>query len=88
VIEEYLGLAGHAADTTGPVFRPVTNNRTGDLDRPLDPPRSIKILCGNMVSRPALAPKLSLCVHSLRATAATKGGLHRSVLRSDWLKWS
>src|SRR5712692_9986983 len=37
LIEEYLALAGHAADTTGPVFRPVTNNRTGDLDRPLDP---------------------------------------------------
>jgi integrase/recombinase XerD len=37
LIEEYLALAGHAADTSGPVFRPVTNNRTGDLDRALDP---------------------------------------------------
>ena len=36
LIEEYLALAGHAADTSGPVFRPVTNSRTGDLDRPLD----------------------------------------------------
>jgi integrase/recombinase XerD len=37
LIEEYLALAGHAADVSGPVFRPVTNDRTGDLDRPLDP---------------------------------------------------
>src|ERR1700733_5898414 len=36
LIEQYLALAGHAADTSGPVFRPVTNNRTGKLDRPLD----------------------------------------------------
>src|SRR5208282_853634 len=33
LIEGYLALAGHAAETSGPVFRPVTNNRTGDLDR-------------------------------------------------------
>ena len=24
LIEQYLALAGHAADTSGPVFRPVT----------------------------------------------------------------
>jgi len=32
LIEEYLALAGHGADSAGPVFRPVTNNRTGELD--------------------------------------------------------
>src|SRR6516162_5155414 len=37
LIEEYLATAGHADDSPGPVFRPVTNNRTGKLDRPLDP---------------------------------------------------
>jgi integrase/recombinase XerD len=37
LIEEYLAVAGHGADTAVPVFRPVTNNRTGDLDRPLSP---------------------------------------------------
>ena len=37
LIEENLALAGHAADTSGPVFRPVTNNHTGELDRALDP---------------------------------------------------
>jgi Luciferase-like monooxygenase len=36
-VAEHLTLAGHIADTAGSVFRPVTNNRTGELDRPLDP---------------------------------------------------
>jgi len=37
LVEEYLALAGHGADAVVPVFRLVTNNRTGELDRPLDP---------------------------------------------------
>ena len=32
--EECLSLAGHAADTSGPVFPPGTNNRTKGLDQP------------------------------------------------------
>jgi hypothetical protein len=30
LIEEYVARAGHGADAAGPVFLPVTNNRTGD----------------------------------------------------------
>src|SRR5215469_6019630 len=37
LIEDYLAMARHGDDASGPVFRPVTNNRTGELDRPLDP---------------------------------------------------
>ena len=37
LIEEYLALAGHSGDAAGPVVRPVTNNRTDELDGPLDP---------------------------------------------------
>ena len=37
LIEEYVALAGHGSDPAAPVFRPVTNNRSGTLDRPLDP---------------------------------------------------
>jgi hypothetical protein len=29
--------ARHAANASEDVFRPITNNRTGELDRPLDP---------------------------------------------------
>src|ERR1700687_4398683 len=36
-IEEYLALAGHRSDLDGALFRPVKNNRTGRLDRHLDP---------------------------------------------------
>jgi integrase/recombinase XerD len=64
LIEEYLALAGHAADTSGPVFRPVTNKRTGDLDRPLDPASVYQ----NIVRKYALETGISaqvngLCVH-------------------------
>jgi hypothetical protein len=37
MIEDYLALAGHRSDLEGALFRPVKNNRTGELDRPLDP---------------------------------------------------
>jgi hypothetical protein len=37
LIEEYLTVAGRGADAGGLLFRPVTNNRTGELDRALDP---------------------------------------------------
>src|SRR5271167_1066615 len=37
LIEEYLGVAAQGADVAGPVFRPVTNKRTKELDRSLNP---------------------------------------------------
>ena len=65
------GLAGHGA-ATGPVFRPVTNNRTKELDRPLNPDsiyRNIVLKYGRETG--VSAEVNGLCVHSLRATAAT-----------------
>jgi site-specific recombinase XerD len=72
LIEEYLASAGHGGDAAGPVFRPVTNNRTGELDRALDPGS----IYHNIVRKYGLETGISaqvngLCVHSLRATAAT-----------------
>jgi integrase/recombinase XerD len=60
-------------------IRPVTNNRTGELDRPLDPARCIK----NIVRKYGLETGISaqvngLCVHSLRATAATNSLSHEA----------
>ncbi|HXR24084.1 MAG TPA: hypothetical protein VN742_01895 [Candidatus Binataceae bacterium] len=77
MIEEYLALAGHGADLPRPVFRPVTNNRTGDLDRALDPASVYR----NIVLKYGLETGISaevngLCVHSLRATAATNALTH------------
>src|SRR6204780_4571750 len=37
MIEDYLALTGHRNDVEGALFRPVNNNRTGRLDRHLDP---------------------------------------------------
>ena len=37
LIEEYLAVAGHGHDVAGPAFRPVTNNRTKELEKPLNP---------------------------------------------------
>jgi site-specific recombinase XerD len=88
LIEEYLAMAGHAADLPGPVFRPVTNNRTGDLDRPLDPASVYR----NIVLKYGLETGISaevngLCVHSLRATAATNALSHEADIAKvqEWL---
>ena len=88
LIEEYLALAGHGADTAGPVFRPVTNNRTKELDRPLDPASVYR----NIVRKYGLETGISaevngLCVHSLRATAATNALSHEADIAKvqEWL---
>ena len=88
LIEEYLALAGHGADADGPLFRPVTNNRTGTLDRHLDPGSVYR----NIVVKYGLETGISaevngLCVHSLRATAATNALSHEADIAKvqEWL---
>ena len=88
LIEAYLALAGHGADVAGPLFRPVTNNRTGELDRPLDPASVYR----NIVRKYGLETGIStevngLCVHSLRATAATNALSHEADIAKvqEWL---
>jgi integrase/recombinase XerD len=87
-IEDYLALAGHRGDLDGPLFRPVKNNRTGCLDRPLDPAsvyRNIVIKYGKQTG--ISAEVNGLCVHSLRATAATNALSHDSDIAKvqEWL---
>ena len=76
LIEEYLEAGKHGGglvfELDGPLFRPVTNNRTGSLDRHLDPGSIYR----NVVMKYAKATGISgeaigVCVHSMRATAAT-----------------
>jgi integrase len=88
LIEEYLALAGHAADTGGPVFRPVTNNRTGDLDRPLVPASVYQNNCAEVWIGDGISAQVNgLCVHSLRATAATNALSHEADIAKvqEWL---
>src|ERR1700693_1403160 len=88
MIEEYLALTGHRSDVEGALFRPVKNNRTGRLDRHLDPASVYQ----NIVRKYGLETGLSaevmgLCVHSLRATAATNALSHDSDIAKvqEWL---
>jgi integrase/recombinase XerD len=88
LIQEYLTLAGHGEDATGPLFRPVKNNVTGELDRPLNP----NSVCPNIVQKYGLETGVrtqvnGLCVHSLRATAATNALSHEADIAKvqDWL---
>ena len=89
LIEIYLALAGHGADLEGPIFRPVKNNRTKEkLNRPLDPASIYR----NIVRHYGLATGINaevngLCVHSLRATAATNALSHKADIAKvqEWL---
>ena len=88
LIEEYLALAGHKNDAAGSLFRPVKNNITGELDRSLDPNSVYR----NIVQKYGLetgvrAQVNGLCVHSLRATAATNALSHEADIAKvqEWL---
>jgi integrase/recombinase XerD len=87
-IEAYLAMAGHRSDLDGPLFRPVKNNRTGRLDRPLDPGSVYRnIVCKYGAETGISAEVIGLCVHSLRATAATNALTHDSDIAKvqEWL---
>jgi integrase/recombinase XerD len=88
LIQEYLALAGHSEDAAGPLFRPVKNNVTGELDRPLNPNSVYR----NIVQKYGLETGVrtqvnGLCVHSLRATAATNALSHEADIAKvqEWL---
>jgi integrase len=89
LIADYLAFAGHSADTASPLFHPVKNNRTAEgLDRPLDPASVYR----NIVRHYGLETRIDaevngLCVHSLRATAATNALSHQADIAKvqEWL---
>ncbi len=69
LIDDYLEKAGHREDTKGPLFRPVRNNVTGQLNKALNP---------NSIYTAIVKPYAGLGVHSLRATAATNALDHEA----------
>jgi integrase/recombinase XerD len=88
LIETYLLAAGHGDDNDGPLFRPIRNNRTGVLERPLN----TNSLYRNVVRKYGEATGLNievngLCVHSMRATAATNALSHEADIAKvqEWL---
>ena len=87
-IEEYLALTGHRGDVEGALFRPVKNNRTGCLDRHLDPASVYRNIVRKYGLETGISAEVSgLCVHSLRATAATNALSHDSDIAKvqEWL---
>ena len=88
LIAAYLEAAGHTSELHGPLFRPVKNNRTRTLAKPLHPAS----VYHNVVRRYARELGLTdaipgLCVHSLRATAATSALQHEADIAKvqEWL---
>jgi integrase/recombinase XerD len=88
LIDKYLEAAKHGGELDGALFRPVRNNRTGTLDKHLDPGSIYR----NIVRKYGLATGISaevngLCVHSLRATAATNALSHEADIAKvqEWL---
>jgi hypothetical protein len=81
-LNDYLDEARHAADTEGPLFRPVRNNRTSDLDKTITPDGVYKL-----VRRYALSLGLKIGAHALRATAATNALDHNADIAKvqEWL---
>ncbi len=73
MIGDYLEAAGHGADDTGALFRPIRNNCTGILDKALTPDAVYKIVRGY-----SAALGFEIGAHALRATAATNALDHQA----------
>jgi site-specific recombinase XerD len=82
LLSDYLEASGHAHEKSGALFRPVRNNRTGELDRMLSGDGIYKLVRG-------YAKKLGVTigVHALRAPAATNALEHEADIAKvqEWL---
>jgi integrase len=74
-INEYTEMVRRSSvvyELDGHLFRPVANNRTGTLDRPLDPGSIYQNIVVKYANESGVsAEAIGTCVHSMRATAAT-----------------
>jgi integrase/recombinase XerD len=88
LLTEYLEAAGHKEDLEGPLFRPLQNRVTGELNKPLHPVsvyQDIVKRYGHVVG--ITVDVRGFCVHSLRATAATNALAHGADIAKvqEWL---
>ena len=79
LIEEYLALAGRGADAAGPRVPPGDQQPHQGLEKPLNP----NSIYRNIIQKYGLETGIKaqvngLCVHSLRATAATNALSHEA----------
>lgn len=93
LITEYLELLKHGGavldgNRDAPLFRPVKNNRTGTLDRHLDPGSVYRNIVAEYGRATGIDVEVNgLCVHSMRATAATNALSHAADIAKvqEWL---
>lgn len=88
LIQEYLEAAGHGGDLMGPLFRPVKNNSTGTLAKPLNPASVYQEIVRHYGKQVGINSDVhGFCVHSLRATAATNALEHNADIAKvqEWL---
>lgn len=82
LVHEYLEMAGHADDDTGALFRPLRNNRTGNLKNSITPDAIYKL-----VREYSRKLGFEIGAHALRATAATNALDHHADIAKvqEWL---
>jgi integrase/recombinase XerD len=82
LIHEYIEAAGHGADDTGALFRPIRNNATSALDKAITPDGVYKL-----VRAYSAALGFKIGAHALRATAATNALDHEADIAKvqEWL---
>jgi len=88
LITEYLEAAGHKEDLEGPLFRPVQNRVTGELNKPLYPVSVYQDIVKRYGQEVGITADVrGFCVHSLRATAATNALAHGADIAKvqEWL---
>lgn len=82
LMHDYLETAGHGDDESGALFRPLRNNRTGNLEAAITPDGVYKIVRG-------YSGRLGFQIgaHALRATAATNALDHEADIAKvqEWL---
>lgn len=88
LITEYLEAAGHKEDVDGALFRPVRNQVTGELNKPLHPVSVYQDIVKRYAQEVGITADVrGFCVHSLRATAATNALAHGADIAKvqEWL---
>ncbi|MBL8473663.1 MAG: tyrosine-type recombinase/integrase [Rhodocyclaceae bacterium] len=82
LIHDYLQAAGHSEDANGALFRPIRNNVTGTLAKPMTPDAVYKLVRGL-----SAALGFEVGAHALRATAATNALDHQADIAKvqEWL---
>jgi integrase/recombinase XerD len=87
LIAVYLEASGHAGELHGPLFRPVKNNVTKTLAKPLSPTAVYQDIVKRYARETGIAAVVhGVCVHSLRATAATNALAHAADI-AEIQKW-